>query len=154
MQLIISILIAQLAGAIGSIFSATSISTWYANLTKPEFSPPNWLFGPVWIILYTLMGIAAYFIWKKRQNKSARVMLWFYGIHLALNALWSILFFGFKNPFLAYIEIIFLWGMVMIITLRFSKIEKNTGYLFLPYAFWVTFATLLNFTIWMLNRQY
>ncbi len=149
--LIISIVIAQLAGLIGSIFTFSSIPTWYAGLVKPVFSPPNWLFGPAWILLYTLMGIAAYLIWKKRQIKGAKTSLWLYGIHLIFNVLWTVIFFGMKNPGLAFAEIIILWALILIVAMKFYKIKKSAGLLFIPYIAWVVFAAILNLAIWRLN---
>jgi len=148
---IISILIAQMAGAIGSVFTAPSIQTWYAYLEKPFFSPPNWLFAPAWITLYTLMGIAAFFVWQKRGEIGAKSALWLYLVQLVFNALWSVIFFGLKNPALAFFEILILWVLILTVTLKFYKIRKAAGILFIPYILWVTFATILNFAIWQLN---
>lgn len=108
--LLASILIAQLAGAIGSFFTISAIPTWYAGLTKPFFSPPNWVFGPVWTLLYTLMGISAYLVWRKyRFGKKSSVFWRVYAAQLVLNALWSIIFFGSKQLGLAFIEILIMW---------------------------------------------
>ena len=103
---VVSILIAEGAGLIGSVFTFESIPTWYATLVRPALNPPNWIFGPVWTILYALMGVAAFLIWKKRDAPGAKIALWVYGIQLALNAVWSILFFGLQNPGMAFAEII------------------------------------------------
>lgn len=149
--LIVSIVIAQAAGFIGSIFTFSSIPTWYASLVKPSFAPPNWLFGPAWILLYTLMGTAAYLVWKKRGMPGVKSALLFYGVHLALNALWSIIFFGMKSPGLAFVEIIILWVLILVVGLKFLKIERLAGLLFIPYIAWVTFAAILNFAVWRLN---
>ena len=149
--LLISIIVAQLAGAVGSIFTASSIESWYAFLEKPVFSPPNWLFAPAWITLYILMGIAAFLIWQKRGEAGAKSALYFYGGQLILNSLWSVIFFGFQNPFLAFLEIIVLWLLIALTTVKFYRIEKAAGLLFVPYILWVTFAMVLNFSIWQLN---
>ena len=150
--LVFSILIAQLAGAIGSIFTSASIQNWYVFLEKPFFAPPNWLFAPAWIALYTLMGIAAFLIWQKKENLVSRnCALKLYGIHLLLNALWSIIFFGLRNPGLAFIEIVILWIFILAITLKFFKIRKAAGFLFIPYLLWVSFASALNYFVWLLN---
>ena len=151
LSFIISILIAQTTGFLGSIFTAPNIKTWYAFLEKPFFSPPDWLFAPAWIILYTLMGIAAFLVWQKRHSKGVKLALWLYLIHLGFNALWSVIFFGFKNPGLAFFEILILWVLILIVTVKFFKIEKAAGFLFIPYLFWVTFAAILNFAVWQLN---
>jgi translocator protein len=151
-KLIVFIVISQLAGVVGSLFTFSAIPTWYATLKKPSFSPPNWIFGPVWIALYTLMGIAAYFVWQARDvNKLAKPAIIIFLIHLVLNALWSILFFGFKNPGLAFLEIIVLWLFIAALVVLFYKIDKTAGYLLIPYLAWVSFAGFLNFSIWRLN---
>jgi tryptophan-rich sensory protein len=148
---IISVIIAQMAGAIGSFFTAPNIQAWYIYLEKPFFSPPNWLFAPAWITLYTLMGIAAFLIWQKRQEPKVKSVLWLYGIHLVLNSLWSVIFFGFHNLSLAFFEILILWALILIITFRFYKIRRVAGILFIPYILWVSFAAILNFAIWQMN---
>jgi translocator protein len=147
----ISILIAQAAGIIGSFFTASSVQTWFTTLTKPDWNPPSWVFGPVWITLYTLMGISAYLVWQKKDMPSAKFALYVYGIHLAFNALWSILFFGLQNPGLAFVEIIFLLVLIVITTILFWKINPWAGVLMIPYIVWVSFATFLNYSIWQLN---
>jgi benzodiazapine receptor len=151
LQIIVSILIAQAAGLIGSLATADSLSNWYIDLVKPSWHPPNWLFGPVWTMLYTLMGIAAYLIWKQRDLPQAKTALWIYGIHLVFNGLWSFLFFGFKNPGLAFAEIIVLLTLIMITTIIFWRINSWAGIMMIPYIIWVSFATYLNFTLWQLN---
>lgn len=148
---IISILIAQSVGVIGSFFTASSVRTWFETLVKPAWNPPSWIFGPVWIMLYTLMGIAAYLVWRKKDAPRARLALSFYGIQLIFNALWSILFFGLKNPGLAFVEIIVLLVLIIITTVQFWKINKWAGIIMIPYLAWVSFATFLNYTIWQLN---
>ncbi len=150
-KIIISIFIAQLAGIIGSFFTASSVQNWYVTLIKPSFSPPNWIFGPVWIFLYTLIGISAYLIWDSEKTKERKTALWIYGIHLILNALWSIIFFGLKSPGWAFLEIIILLIFILITTKRFWEINKWAGILLLPYIAWVSFASILNYFIWQLN---
>lgn len=149
---IIFILISQAAGIIGSVFTSSAIPVWYATLNKPSFNPPGWLFGPVWVLLYTLMGIAAYLIWQKLgESNIARGAIILFFVHLAFNALWSILFFGLHNPFLAFLEIILLWGMILALIILFYQVDKRAAYLFIPYILWVSFAAVLNFSIWRLN---
>lgn len=151
--LLISIVLAQSAGIIGSIFTVSSIPTWYANLIKPTFSPPNWVFGPVWITLYTLMGISAYLIWRKKVALKVKYnALKLYALHLIINASWSIVFFGLKNPLYGFFTIIILWTLIVIVIEQFHKIDKRAAYLLVPYFLWVSFATALNFAIWILNR--
>jgi len=131
-----------------------SIETWYPTLIKPSFNPPNWVFAPVWSTLFMMMGIAAGLVWNRIEHDKDAVQaaLKFFIIQLALNALWSILFFGLRNPLLAFAEIIVLWLMIYETYLKFSKINKVAGYLFIPYLLWVTFAMVLNGSIWWLNR--
>ncbi|MFH1587045.1 MAG: TspO/MBR family protein [Candidatus Diapherotrites archaeon] len=151
-KLVAAILVSQAAGIIGSVFTFSSIPTWYAILDKPFFSPPNWVFGPVWIILYTLIGISAYLIWKKGLEKSeVKIALGFFGLQLVLNAFWSIIFFGLKMPLVAFIEIIILLALIIITILKFHKISKKAALLMVPYALWVGFASILNLSIWLLN---
>ena len=151
LPLLVFILITLFAGFIGSLFTTPSIASWYAFINKPSFSPPNWLFAPVWSLLYILMGIAAFLIWQKRDNLKTKPALMFYGIQLILNTFWSIIFFGMHNPGLAFLEIIILWTFILITLIKFYKINKTSGILFIPYLIWVSFASILNFAVWMLN---
>lgn len=141
-------------GYISSIVTRENISTWYADLNKPFFNPPNWIFAPVWTLLYIMMGFAAGRVWNKidTNEKNVKKAFLFFIIQLALNALWSYLFFGLRNPMLASFEIILLWLMIYETYLQFKKIDKVSGYLLLPYLAWVSFATILTFSIWYLNR--
>ena len=152
LKLIISISISELAGVIGSFFTTPSIPTWYAGLTKPAISPPNWIFGPVWITLFALMGIATFLIWEKGLNRTGvKIALSIFMGQLMLNILWSFIFFGRQNPGGALIEIIFLWISILITIITFAKISKPAAWLLVPYAVWVTFAIFLNYSIWTLN---
>jgi benzodiazapine receptor len=148
--LIFSIVLCESAGIIGSLFTASAISTWYVSLIKPSFSPPNWLFGPVWVTLYLLMGVSLYLIWKKGKKNSGLIKLFL--IHLVLNAFWSVIFFGFKNLGLAFAEIMILWVIILYLALKFYKVNKTAAYLLVPYQLWVSFAAILNLSIWLLNR--
>ncbi|MFH1239864.1 MAG: TspO/MBR family protein [Candidatus Diapherotrites archaeon] len=151
-KLIGLILICQLAGIIGSIFTFDAIPNWYASLTKPWFNPPSFIFAPVWILLYTLMGISLYLIIKKGFNrKEVKIATMFFGAQLSLNAIWSIIFFGLHNIFLALVEIIILWVVLLFTIIKFYKISKNAAYLLIPYFLWGSFATLLTLSIWILN---
>jgi len=147
-KLVISILIPFLASAIGGLFTASSVSTWYVELTKPSFNPPSWIFGPVWTILYLLMGISLYLVWIKKYDKPAFVV---FGVQLVLNALWSILFFGLKVPLYAFIEIVFLWVAILMTIIYFYRINRTSAYLLIPYILWVSFAAVLNLSIFLLN---
>jgi len=148
---IISILIAQCAGGIGAFFTTNSVGTLYTTLSKPLWNPPSWLFGPVWILLYTLMGIAAALVYQHKGSKQTTRALSLYTVQLALNALWSILFFGMKNPGGSFVEIIILLGFIIVTTILFWRVNTWAGILMLPYIAWVSFATYLNYTIWQLN---
>ena len=150
--LLASIIICQMAGIIGSIFTTPAIPTWYANINKPTFRPPNWVFAPVWTTLFLLMGIALFLIWEKGlKRKDVKIAFSVFIFHLLLNTLWSILFFGLKSPFAAFIEIIFLWIFILISIILFFRISKIAAYLLIPYILWVSFASVLNFAIWQLN---
>jgi len=140
-----------MAGVIGSLFTVSGVKEWYVYLQKPFFAPPSWIFAPAWITLYALMGLAAFLIWKKKSVKGVKTALYFYAIQLGLNALWSYLFFGLRNPGLAFAEIIVLWILIIITGLKFDKIDKKAGYLFIPYILWVAFASILNFAVWQIN---
>ena len=148
---IIAIIIPQLAGALGAFFTMQSVDGWYLTLVKPGWNPPAWVFGPVWTLLYTMMGIASFLIWKKRGTIRVSKALAFYGVQLIFNILWSMLFFGSKNIGLALIEIIVLWVLIFITLKEFYKINKNAALLLIPYLLWVTFASFLNFNLWLLN---
>lgn len=149
-KLIVAIVICQMAGVIGSIFTSSSVSTWYVELVKPSFNPPGWIFSPVWITLFVLMGISLYLLWinKSKDKKLAYV---FFGIQLFLNALWSILFFGLRNPLFAFIEIFILWFAILLTIICSYRISKWSAYLLLPYILWVSFAIILNLMIVILN---
>jgi len=147
-KLAISILIPFLASAIGGLFTASSVSTWYVALNKPSFNPPNWVFGPVWTILYLMMGVSLYLVWTKRADKKAFTA---FGVQLSLNALWSVLFFGMQMPLYAFIEIVLLWIAILATIIYFYRINKTAAYLLIPYILWVSFASVLNFSLYILN---
>ncbi len=150
-KLVISIIICEAAGLIGSIFTFSSIPTWYASLVKPSFSPPNWIFGPAWTILYALMGISLYIVWKKGFNKKTKFAFYLFGAQLILNSLWSIIFFGLRSPLYAFIEIVVLWILILLTIVTFYRISKTSAMLLLPYIVWVSFALILNLSILQLN---
>jgi benzodiazapine receptor len=153
LKLIISILLCQAAGIIGSFFTRSSIESWYSTINKPGFTPPGWIFGPVWISLYLMMGISLFLVWKKavETKNFSRKWITFFAIQLALNTLWSILFFGLHSPMLAFVEILLLWLFILLTLIEFRKISTAAGLLLIPYLFWVSFAAFLNFSIWRLN---
>ncbi|MCX6702967.1 MAG: tryptophan-rich sensory protein [Candidatus Wolfebacteria bacterium] len=174
-KLVIAVAISEAVGAIGAIFTIPSVSGWYATLIKPELNPPAWLFGPVWIMLYALMGISLYLVWKnnwkirnhileKRRKPWNRLSERFWTgswqkqnviaifiLQLALNILWSFIFFGLKFPMLAFFEILALWFAILYTIVNFYRISKASAYLLIPYILWVSFAAYLNYSIFILN---
>ena len=170
-KLVIAITVSELAGIIGSVFTISAIPTWYAGLVKPALNPPSWVFGPAWITLYAFMGISLFLAWKQHSNildPSSRAKLatgqgnvrmlrmWKIGIaaffvQLSLNAVWSIIFFGLQNPGWALVDIVLLWLAIVWTIAVFYKISKPAAYLLVPYLLWVSFASYLNYSIWMLN---
>lgn len=146
------IIIAELAGVVGSFFTVSSVATWYAGLVKPALNPPSWLFGPVWIALYALMGVAAFLVWKQGwEREEVKLALKVFTLQLVLNATWSVLFFGLLNPLLALIEIVLLWLAILWAIMCFSRVSRPAAWLLAPYLLWVSFATYLNAAIWILN---
>ena len=151
-KLLTSIVICELTGLLSTPFTIASIPSWYATLHKPFFQPPNWIFGPVWTILYFMMGISLYLIWIdkiKIQQKSQALTN--FGIQLFLNFIWSILFFGLHKPILGFVDIFALWIMIVLTIRTFAPISKNAAYLLIPYLLWVSFASILNLYIVILN---
>ncbi|MDO8585285.1 MAG: TspO/MBR family protein [bacterium] len=159
-KLIISIVVSELAGVIGALYTTPAIqSGWYAGLIKPAINPPAWVFGPAWTTLYALMGISLFLIWKEHSSILQNVRMfriWKIGvavffIQLALNTLWSVIFFRLHLLGGAFIEIIFLWLAILVTIIAFAKISRPAAYLLLPYILWVAFAAYLNYSIWALN---
>jgi tryptophan-rich sensory protein len=153
-KIAIALIVCLLVGYSASVVTRPSVASWYPTLIKPIFNPPNWIFMPMWTLLYILMAVAAGLVWDKikEQNEVVKKALAFFLIQLTLNAVWSYLFFGLKNPMLALIEIALLWLMIYETYLKFIKINKTAGYLLIPYLAWVAFAAILNGSIWWLNR--
>lgn len=149
--LIFFIALCFVAAGIGGAVTTPNIEGWYATLAKPSWNPPNWIFGPVWTALYLMMALAAWLVWRQGGWNATRVPLILFGIQLALNTLWSCLFFGLKNPGLAFAEVLLLWLAIALTMIAFWNRSKIAGLLFGPYLAWVTFAAVLNFTIWRLN---
>jgi tryptophan-rich sensory protein len=138
---------------IGSIFTKPAILSWYGPLKKPFFTPPDWVFAPVWIILYILMGVAAFLVWRKSINqKQSRSALILFGVQLILNVLWSVTFFGLRSPLGGLIEISILAVAILLTIQSFLQVSRVAGLLLIPYFLWVAFASGLNLSIWVLNR--
>ena len=138
-----------LAAFVGARATMSSVGSWYGQLARPWWAPPNWVFGPVWTVLYATMGVAAWLVWR-RQGWSAAILL--FGIQLALNTSWSFAFFGWQSPLAGLVNILLLWVAIALTLLRFWQADRLAGWLFVPYIAWVTFAAALNFAIWRLNR--
>jgi translocator protein len=150
-KLAVAIAVSEAVGMIGSVFTVPSISGWYAGLVKPALAPPNWVFGPVWTTLFALMGIAAFFVWKKGLGrKDVKIALGIFGGQLVLNLLWSIIFFGMHSPGGALVEIFFLWLAILATIIAFRKISRFSAWLLVPYLLWVSFAAYLNYSFWTL----
>lgn len=174
-KLVIAIVVSELAGVIGSVFTTPAIAdpsagsglSWYASIIKPDFNPPAWVFGPVWTTLFVLMGVAAFLIWReyskddKKRGRQIKIALGIFIGQLILNTLWSIIFFGsttltingLNNIGIAFIEIIFLWLTILATIIAFAKISRVAMWLLIPYILWVSFAGFLNYSIWQLNKD-
>ena len=151
-KIVLVVLVCTSLGYMSGMVTRDSITTWYPTLVKPIFNPPNWIFAPVWTLLYIMMGIAAGLVWTSNTDeKTVQKALGLFAIQFGLNALWSYLFFGLHNPLLALIEIIVLLLLIFDTFTEFKKIDKIAGMLLLPYLAWVSFATILNASIWWLN---
>jgi translocator protein len=154
-KLVGSVFLCEAAGAIGSIYTYDSVRDWYPKLEKPSFTPPTWVFAPVWTLLYAMMGLSLYLASQRRTEeddsvwRASRVL---FGIQLALNVLWSYVFFGRRTPGWALVEILFLWVSISATIVVFLKISRSAAILLLPYLLWTTFAAVLNHSIWRLNR--
>ncbi len=150
-MLAVLIAVCLAVGAFGSVFTASSVNGWYPTIHKPSWTPPSWVFAPVWTALYIMMGIAAWFVWRKRENAGAKSALILFAVQLALNAAWSPLFFGLKNPLAGLLTIILLWAFLAAAILSFWRISRAAAALLAPYWLWVSFASALNLAIWRMN---
>ena len=151
-KLILSLLLPQLAGLFGALFTRAGVGEWYPLLQKPSFTPPAWIFAPVWVTLYLLMGVSLYRVWVRGASSSTRrrALLPFF-LQLALNALWSLFFFGLRQPLYGLIDISALWLLIALTIFLFYRVDKPAAALLAPYFLWVSFASVLNFAIWRLN---
>lgn len=138
-------------GAVGSAVTAPAIPTWYAGLARPSFAPPNWVFGPVWTTLYVMIAVAAWLVWRLPPGAARRAALRLFVAQLALNSLWSILFFGVRRIDLALLEIAVLWAAIAATTVAYARLSRPAALLMLPYLAWVSFAAALNLAFWRLN---
>ena len=151
-KILIAVAICLVIGFLSGFATKSSVDTWYATLNKPIFNPPNWVFAPVWTLLYILMGIAAGIVWSKGlYHKWVKTALYHFLIQLLFNGLWSIVFFGFQSPGFAFVVIIALLVLILLTYKWFKIVNKTAAYLLIPYLAWVTFAMLLNASIWYLN---
>lgn len=160
------IIVCEFAGILGSVFTSPSIGKWYTTLQKPFFNPPNWIFAPVWTLIFLMMGIAFYIVWEKGWQVKNKILVYpkflsnfsgkkktisIFFIQLFLNVFWSFLFFGWHNIGFAFIELLILWVAILLTIVSFYRISKKAAYLLYPYLAWVTFAGVLNFSLWVIN---
>ena len=151
-KLVLSILICQAAGIAGSFFTASSLEGWYPTLIKPAFTPPGGLIGLVWIILFTLMGLALFLVIREGTEKpEVKAALIIFALQLVVNVLWSLAFFGLKSPLAGIVVILILWALILLTIIRFLPISRAAALLMVPYILWVSFAAFLNISIWWLN---
>jgi tryptophan-rich sensory protein len=150
-KLVISLALPLGAGAIAGIFTSKAIPVWYATLNQPSFNPPNWVFGPVWTVLYILMGISLFLIWKLDAGKARNMAIFAFLLQLVLNFAWSFIFFYFNMLGLALFEIILMWVSIVIMLVLFYKLRPLAAYINIPYLLWVTFATVLNAAYYFIN---
>ena len=149
--LVVFVVVCFAAAGIGGAVTTPKIATWYAALAKPSWNPPNWIFGPVWSVLYLCMAIAAWLVWRQGGLAGAATPLALFAVQLVLNLAWSWLFFGFENPGLAFVDIVLLWAAIATTMVAFWFRSAIAGILFIPYLAWVSFAAMLNFVVWRLN---
>ena len=154
-KLIVTVSISELAGIIGFVFTMSAIqSGWYTALTKPALNPPAWVFGPAWTVLYFLMGVSVWLVWKKGLDQNGvKIALVIFDTQLIFNVFWPIIFFGLRSPGWAFVEIIFLWLVILATIILFAKISRPAAWLLAPYIIWVSFAGYLNFSVWQLSKN-
>ena len=152
-KLVASLLLPLCIGGIAGMFTAEAIPGWYATLNQPSFNPPNWVFGPVWTTLYTIMGISLFMIWRLESGKERNHAIFIFLLQLLLNFCWSFFFFYFKMIGVALADILVLWITIIIMMVHFYKIKPLAAYINIPYLLWVTFATALNIAYFFLNRS-
>ncbi len=150
-KLIISIALPLVLGSVAGMFTSQSVPDWYAALNKPAFNPPGWIFGPVWTLLYLLMGISFFMVWKQEKDKLRNLAILIYSVQLLLNFAWSFIFFYFKLIGLALVEIVLLWCAIILMLVLFKKVKPIAAYINIPYLLWVSFAAILNAAYYILN---
>lgn len=152
LKIVLCIIICQAAGVVGSIFTSSSVSSWYPTLIKPSFTPPGWLIGLVWTILFTLMGISLFLVWREGLDQAdVKTAIYFFAAQLVVNVMWSGAFFGLQSPLAGLAVIAVLWVLILMTIIRFWPISRGAALLLVPYILWVSFAAFLNFAIWNLN---
>jgi tryptophan-rich sensory protein len=150
---IIAIAIPLIVGGTSGFFTVTGVESWYQTIQKPSWNPPNWIFGPVWTTLYIMMGIALFLVWKEdTSSELKKIAVGLFTVQLVLNFFWSFIFFSQQQPGWALVEIVVLWIFILLTIFAFAQVNKTAAWLLVPYISWVSFATILNYTIWQLNR--
>lgn len=150
---IIAIAIPLMVGATSGFFTISGVESWYQTIQKPSWNPPNWIFGPVWTTLYVMMGIALFLVWKEDTSEELKkIAIALFAVQLTLNFFWSFIFFNQQQPGWALVEIIAMWFFLLLTIFAFAQVNKTAAWLLVPYISWVSFATILNYTIWQLNR--
>jgi tryptophan-rich sensory protein len=139
------------AAALGSVFTTSSIPDWYGTLNKPTWTPPNAVFGPVWTVLYLMMAVAVWLVWRRGERVPVGVPLTLFGVQLIVNVMWSWLFFGMRLPGAAFVDVVALWCLILATIITFWPVAPLAGALLLPYFAWVTFASALNWAVWRMN---
>ena len=151
LECFLSLAICFATAGVGSFLAGDDWGEWYRQISKPAFTPPGWIFGPVWTLLYFAMGIAAWLVWRKRNEQPVTLPLCVFAVQLVLNGLWTPLFFGMRNPGIAFLDIVALWLAIAATIWWFFSVSKKAAYLMVPYLVWVSFALILNLEIWRLN---
>jgi tryptophan-rich sensory protein len=153
LALILAVLAVEIVGASGSVFTIQGLGAWYESLTLPAFAPPNWIFGPVWTTLFALIGAAVWLVWRKAPTEpsAVRLAIAVFVVHFAVNLGWSAVFFGLQNVGLGLAVILLLWALIVATIWAFGRVDRRAALLLVPYLLWVSFATFLNYQIWVLN---